>query len=205
MGRLATARGSFKKIALLTGGSGGTLDPPARMSESLLTSDHPIPGRAASKCIGLATLAVMFFATWGLELARVWSGQREPVSGLVTLNGQPLPGASITLHPQRDSKTSFVTPQAKTAADGTFHLQTLQTRDGAAVGRYAVTVKLHGQVINGESLADGPNLLPERYSLPSTTPLAVEIVPGVNHFDIQLVAFDDAKIVSVDRNLVMKN
>lgn len=167
------------------------------MSESLPSADAQ--DRARTKGVALAVLAAMCFSTWGVGLLQAFWGEYEPASGLLILNGKPLPAASIMLHPESTYDGSFVTPAAKTDADGAFRLRTASVRDGAPVGKYAVTVRLFRPTIDGESLVDGPNLLPEQYASPKTTPLSVEILPGSNRFNIEINTSHNAHIVAAAR------
>ena len=67
-----------------------------------------------------------------------------PVSGRVTLDGQPLAGAVVTFQPQFDRRKS--TPEAtgsvgRTGSDGRFSLRLVRPeRRGAAVGTHVVTI-----------------------------------------------------------------
>jgi hypothetical protein len=68
-----------------------------------------------------------------------------PVSGQVLLNGQPLAGALVALHPvgEMDVALPSVRPNGRTGPDGTFVLTTYETHDGAPPGEYAVIVECH--------------------------------------------------------------
>jgi hypothetical protein len=69
-----------------------------------------------------------------------------PVSGKVTLDGQPLAGATVTFQPEASSKEGTAGPgsAAVTDAAGKFVLQTAEAkrRPGAVVGKH--TVRLSG-------------------------------------------------------------
>lgn len=61
------------------------------------------------------------------------------VSGRVTLDGQPLPGATIMFHPA-DGKGSIAS--GRTDANGNFRLTTFNVDDGALPGDYKITIEV---------------------------------------------------------------
>jgi hypothetical protein len=67
-----------------------------------------------------------------------------PVSGRVTLGGQPLAGAVVTFQPVRDAggATLHITGSVgKTNSDGRFELRLIEpNKAGAAVGQHRVTI-----------------------------------------------------------------
>jgi hypothetical protein len=91
--------------------------------------------------------------------------QVYPVTGTVTLNGKPLAGAAIAWHPV-GSQTAPAS--GTTGNDGTFNLTTYQKNDGAAPGKYKVTISFP---------KDGKEMLPN-FSDPAKTPLIAEVVKG---------------------------
>ncbi len=108
----------------------------------------------------------------------------HPVTGKVTLNGEPVPGAYIVFHgigkerrlPRADGTVEF---------DGTFRLSTYTAFDGAPAGEYAVTVELRKPRFTKEGKR-GPNLLPARYADSTKSGLRVTVKPGPNTIDFQL-------------------
>jgi hypothetical protein len=58
------------------------------------------------------------------------------VEGVVTLDGKPLPAATVTFVPAGDGRAA----SGRTEQDGTFRLTTYRTDDGALPGEYKVTV-----------------------------------------------------------------
>ncbi len=101
-----------------------------------------------------------------------------PAKGRVTLDGLPLGGAYVVLHP-KDAATKGVKDvaqaHARSAPDGSFTLTTFATDDGAPAGEYAVTVVLNPVVKQGADYAAGPNVLPPKFARPETTPVKVRI------------------------------
>lgn len=117
-----------------------------------------------------------------------WAGCSRPtrVDGLVTLDGQPLPGAVVQFFPAGS--------EGRTAATTT-----------DANGRYAMEVSPHpmraviraqkvvGQVKDGESMVDAvTELVPERYRNPGSVLLKVEPQAGsVTTADFALTSAKD--------------
>src|SRR5262249_58322349 len=57
--------------------------------------------------------------------------------GIVTVNGQPLAGATVTFHPAEEGRRPA---SGRTDDDGTFELTTFHPGDGALPGTYKITV-----------------------------------------------------------------
>ena len=106
-----------------------------------------------------------------------------PTQGKVTLDSQPLAEAMVVLHPldPDPEDANDQRPIAITAADGTFHLSTLKTRDGAPAGEYAITVELREKRMDGDTeVRDGKNLLPPHYRDPAKSKLSYRVIEGDN-------------------------
>ena len=126
------------------------------------------------------------------------------VSGVVTLEGNPLGGATVTFAPQDGQPTAF----GRTDEGGNFVLTTYQYGDGAAEGKFKVLVNLN--VASSESTSssgDGSehepdnlehsstpaasslSLVPAKYGSSSSTPLDAEVTAGGdNKFEFALTA-----------------
>ncbi len=84
-------------------------------------------------------------AIWVIVLAIVACGgcnageRLYPVSGTVTVNGQPAVGAQVTFYPAGQSGVQVVPSTGIVAADGTFTLST-NGKAGAPPGQYEVTI-----------------------------------------------------------------
>ncbi|SRR5713226_8307145 len=74
------------------------------------------------------------------------SGGRKlyKVEGVVTIEGQPLTGASVVFNPMDTSQGG--TASAKTEEDGSFRLYTQNRGEGALAGDYKVTVQLFPEI-----------------------------------------------------------
>ncbi len=94
-----------------------------------------------------------------------------PVNGIVTLSGAPVAGAKIVFTPS----THEFAATAKTAADGTFNLQSFDPGDGAAEGEYRVIVyKVDVHELPGGGVREEHHL-PARYRDPGTSGLVATV------------------------------
>ncbi len=103
--------------------------------------------------------------------AQMPEGRTAPVSGIVTLDGQPLTGATITFVPTAGGGPAV----GKTDVSGRYTLTTFEEGDALAPGTYSVTVS-----------ADARLRVAKRYSDARTSGLTVEVRPGVNDFNFDL-------------------
>ena len=103
-----------------------------------------------------------------------------PVRGRVFFEGSPAPNAVVTFYLiNPDTKRVTRAGDAMAEADGSFALSTYTANDGAPAGEYAVTVVWWNPLVDAEG-KPGPNLLPERYAKPETTPLKAVVKTGAN-------------------------
>jgi len=137
-----------------------------------------------------------------------------PVSGTVTMNGQPVEGARVVFVPKSAAagapgSAGGAQPQGpqvatgETDAQGRYQLGTFAKGDGAIPGEYLVKVFKYPtptvQTGTGggdedyrppeEGAAPPPaakNLLPEKYANENTSGLSFTVEPKANTFDIQL-------------------
>lgn len=118
-----------------------------------------------------------------------------PVKGKVTLNGQPLPNASVNFYPEEGKVANGVTDDA-----GNFTLSTFDPNDGAIIGKHKATVTIVNTAEIPEEIPDDydytasgsaeksntPNI-PELYSDSKESPLAFEVKAGEeNVFELKL-------------------
>ncbi len=121
----------------------------------------------------------------------------EKYSGTITLDGEPLDGASITLVP---TKVGLRGAGAMSDAKGNFVFQTLQAGDGVAPGDYKVTVtktvmeneyteeeqkifneaggKRHNEVFPGRPEPTPVSILPEYYAKADASGLTLSLPEG---------------------------
>ena len=122
----------------------------------------------------------------------------EKVSGVVTLDGQPLADALVYFTPVGDGDPAF----GQTDAQGVYQLQTASgSIGGTTVGNYKIHFQ-HEIVIKPEEVVtkineDGEevevieegeteNDLPAKYGDPETSGFTAEVVKGKNTFDFNL-------------------
>ena len=114
------------------------------------------------------------------------------VTGVVTLDGKPLPEVAVLFLPDRKPGQRTVECSAVTDADGKYELiYSLPTSDsntpltgkGATVGGHSVTVSDYRMV--AESLPP-PGRVPQIYTDEKTTPLRFEVKEGIQTIDIAL-------------------
>jgi len=122
-----------------------------------------------------------------------------PVTGTVTLNGEPVTEASVSFRGEVDGKN--IGAAGQTDSNGEFTLTTFQPGDGAVAGQHQVTVIK--AVVEGEDPSyfdeNSPNygkeppptttkyLVPEKYSKFETSGLTAEVsADGENEIKLEL-------------------
>ena len=104
-----------------------------------------------------------------------------PVRGQVLYQDRPLAEALVVFHPLDPAAADYPRPMAITDPQGHFELTTIQSRDGAPAGKYAITVEHRRARLIGEELVrDGRNVLPLRFSKADSSPLSYTVVAGPN-------------------------
>jgi len=124
---------------------------------------------------------------------------RCKVTGVITLDGQPLPEASVSFVPKTDGQGALVS--GVTDSTGTYQLQTLsgEILQGTLPGEYIVTVRKSEVTWDGKSwgtaIGDGEKykmtqvkeLLPPKYTKTTSTPFSASVVKGEkNEFDFNV-------------------
>ena len=120
--------------------------------------------------IGFGRCAVVLFWVASVLLPGCNSSENlpecAPVSGKVTIGGEPLASAMVTFHP------------------GTYILNTYGTHDGALVGKHTVTVERYLPPMPtqpGGKIPSAKATVPKKYTSPQTSPLKVEVKSGANN------------------------
>ena len=115
----------------------------------------------------------------------------QAVTGVVTVAGQPVEGATIQFLPAADEGAAG--GHATSAADGTFEAESTfdagkTMQKGLLPGDYRVTVAKLEMPAGPPSLKNPPkNVLPPAYQTAETTTLQVTVKPGeANHFELKL-------------------
>jgi hypothetical protein len=103
------------------------------------------------------------------------------VQGKVLFKGLPLPGGTITFHP--DKGGAVIAPLH---VDGTYTFKELPA------GKYKVTIETETAKPDAKDAKDAKKdgakyvPIPRQYADPKRTPLVVEVTKGVLNYDIQL-------------------
>ena len=110
-----------------------------------------------------------------------------PVNGQVTLDGQPVEGAAVMLHPENGGRPAT----GKSDAAGQFALTTLSEGDGALPGKHKVTValtKMLREIKEGDPWDESAveYVVPARYGSPQTSGLSAEVVDGMPPLELKL-------------------
>ncbi|MEM9359861.1 MAG: carboxypeptidase-like regulatory domain-containing protein [Pseudomonadota bacterium] len=110
------------------------------------------------------------------------------VHGLVTLDGQSLPNATVSFYPASGRAVS-----AKTDNSGQYRLKLLPNKSGVAEGNYTVTISTYMPSQLGKNdkfeavmVAGTPELLPEKYTSRKTTDLVQDVKTGDNECNFAL-------------------
>ena len=112
--------------------------------------------------------------------AQMPEAQTVAVGGVITLDGEPVAGATLTFAP-RGSGGKAAT--ARTDGNGSYSLTTFASADGAAPGTYAVVIALKKIGLDGRA----EWIVPRKYSSQETSGLMVEVArqgPNEFHFDL---------------------
>jgi len=88
-----------------------------------------------------------------------------PVSGIVTLDGQPVPGASVGFQPQGKVTNPGPGSVAKCDTSGRYELKTIRNEPGAVIGPHAVRIHSPKTISAGDSGPPQRELFPIRYNL----------------------------------------
>jgi hypothetical protein len=114
-----------------------------------------------------------------------------PVTGTVTYNGSPVPGATVVFVPEAKQKSKGVVPvrPAGVADDeGNFVLMLTEKHAGAPEGKYKVAITAVEQFGDeDDSEARRPNAIPDKFGNPATSGLTAVVEDGDNvvNFDLK--------------------
>ena len=115
------------------------------------------------------------------------------VTGVVTIDGKPLPKVSVLFIPADSQGFSGITSSAITDDNGHYTLEYKIPNPsnpaepvfgaGALVGSHAVVVSDYKMMAE---LLPPPGRIPQRYTDPGTTPLGFDVTEGSQSIDIEL-------------------
>jgi hypothetical protein len=138
--------------------------------------------------------AVLACALLGAALAGGCGGRARPfgeVEGTVRLGDRPLANVLVQFLPDPSRGSSGPTSEAITDDQGRYRLCSSPVgkkagRDGAAVGWHSVVLVDLSASGTPQGKPPPPARVPERYSLPGTTPLKFEVKEGSQTIDIDV-------------------
>lgn len=115
-----------------------------------------------------------------------------PVSGMVTLGGTPIAGATIFFTPA-SSDAGAVGATAQTDSDGSFNVRIeldlgKSSKEGLPAGDYRISIVKLENPAGEPSLSKPPkNTLPPQYAVPETSNLTASVkADGENRFEFAL-------------------
>lgn len=107
----------------------------------------------------------------------------EPVEGTVTLDGKPLPNASVVFVPEEDRPAG-----ATTDSQGHYVLTFTEGREGAVLGKHKVQIRTArdpGETPSGEPIPAAPETIPMRYNAKTELEFTVEAgKKNIANFDL---------------------
>jgi hypothetical protein len=111
----------------------------------------------------------------------------QPVSGTVSFQGKPTPGAIVLFHPTDDPDSHEKRIAGVVDEEGLYEMSTTVgagTRPGVEPGTYKVSISWAERIDpNDKDSEMGPDLLPVKYKDHTTSGLIVEIETGSNELD----------------------
>jgi hypothetical protein len=141
-------------------------------------------GNAATVLRSLFLLVAVVLAVGCSNAPEISSVPVHPAQGKITFKGQPIPGATVVLHPKA-AVENVPNPRANVGKDGAFQISTFTGNDGAPEGEYTLTVTWYKPIKNGPDVQAGPNVIPPKFTNPQTSTLQVKIAAGQN--DLQTI------------------
>jgi hypothetical protein len=122
-------------------------------------------------------LAVVILGMGGAFLwsPRLLPSRPRPVPALVTYGGKPAQGTMLTLHPIKTSGANAPRPRGRVLEDGSVEWTTSAPGDGLPQGSYIVTALWRPAVIVDGEPRFKPNVLPEIYLQPGSSPLRLDV------------------------------
>lgn len=103
------------------------------------------------------------------------------VTGIVTFDGKPLEGATVTFEPAAGGATTSI---GKTDAAGAYELFYTKDAKGATIGDHTVRITSYGSIGEGCDRKIVPEKVPARYNVRSE--LTAKVARGSNTFPFDL-------------------
>lgn len=143
--------------------------------------------RISRRCILVFVLFVVGVAGCGEKV------ERAEVTGVVMLDGKPMPDALVEFLPDPEQKTHGPVSAATTDEQGRFRLLGYDQRDGAVIGSHRVMVQDRRsipQAVTDFTKVKPPPVQPSRissiYGSAASTPLKQEIKPGKQDLTLEV-------------------
>lgn len=131
-----------------------------------------------------AVLLIGAFAFWFWPSGSSRPVAVHPVKGKAVMEGAPMAGAHLVLHPDPNSKIpAGITSRGTVADDGSFELTTFDLKDGAPSGEFVVTVVWSKPIIVDGETQSGPSLVSAVYSKPESSPLRIKIAADTKELE----------------------
>lgn len=108
-------------------------------------------------------------------------GKMGAVTGKVTVDGQPVPNATVTF----EDDVKHIRSSGVTDESGVYTLSTETKNDGAPIGDYKVSVTQAGPADSSETTLP-PRLFPASFERIETSGLTTTVKSGSNTYDIPL-------------------
>jgi hypothetical protein len=143
-------------------------------------------GRFFVVACGLVVVACLSSSGCGAKRPPV--PELSPVSGKITFEGKPVPGAKIVFIPANEDpkKPPETRPAAESDDAGNYSLM-WDENEGAPPGNYKVIIMAFKQVDEEDDEVKPPSLIPERYSSPKLSGLKAVVKEDDNVIDFPLV------------------
>lgn len=155
--------------------------------ESLAMPDMHTINTSRSRHFANPALAALVVLPFGIlaaiSMVRELRVPRQPVEGIVLVDGVPQRGVELAFHRVESPGYSSPLVRAWTDSHGRFQVRTLGVASGMPMGEYVATARHRHLEISGEALTQGANSLDRRYAEPTTTPLRLIVGPGVNSLE----------------------
>ncbi len=132
-------------------------------------------------------------AVFGSALPGCGPGYPEtfPVSGTVTLDGKPVPGAAVVFTPDQGQQATGTTDDA-----GRFDLSTYELGDGALPGMHRVTVTKTTVESSEEEDETVVYFVPQKYGRPDTTELTCDVHEEMGPVQFNLISEPEPEVES---------
>jgi hypothetical protein len=136
-------------------------------------------------------ILLVFVATVPLTGCNGGGGpETHPVTGKVTINGQPADGLQVTFNPVEPGKEAA---SGNVGPDGKYTLYTgIQGKEGAPAGKYKITFSDPSDSsymdpgASGDPTKSASGRVPAEYRTASSSPKEVEVTAGPNTIDIEI-------------------